>query len=70
MRTKTTPCRLPVAVVVPSKAELRAKCRAKWGRDWHKVHPVIKKCRLAWATGQINYLQHVTVHDEGGTYVV
>jgi hypothetical protein len=34
------------------KAEHRAKCRAKWGSSWYKVHPVIKKARLQWASGE------------------
>ena len=34
------------------KAEQRAKCRAKWGAKWHQVHPVIKKARLLWASGE------------------
>ena len=26
-----------------SKADIRTACRKRWGKDWYKVHPVIKK---------------------------
>ena len=32
-------------------AALRAKCRAKWGADWHRCHPIIRRARLTWANG-------------------
>ena len=29
--------------------DLRIKCRERWGPQWWKVHPVMKKARLQWA---------------------
>ena len=36
-----------------SKADVRTACRKRWGKDWYKVHPVIKKARIpgTWAAG-------------------
>ena len=34
-----------------SKADVRMACRKRWGKDWYKVHPVIKKARMSWAAG-------------------
>lgn len=42
---------MKVVVATLSKATLRSKCRIRWGADWHKVHPLIKKARLMWAAG-------------------
>jgi hypothetical protein len=50
--------------------ELRAKCRARWGNQWHSVHPVIKKCRLAWASGTVDPGQMVLVREGGSSYAV
>lgn len=52
------------------KAELRARCRKKWGKEWYKVHPVIKKARLVWATGEVDLGNAVRVFESGGSYVV
>jgi len=48
-----------------AKKELKMKCRAKWGASWWKVHPVIKKARLAWAEGKE---QSVRVQESGEVY--
>ena len=29
-----------------SKADIRTACRKRWGKEWYKVHPVIKKAHL------------------------
>ena len=63
MASHTTPKSKP-------RGDLRKMCRAKWGKDWHNVHPVIKKCRLAWASGRVDLDNAVTVRESGGTYVV
>ena len=36
---------------VMSKADVRTARRKRWGKDWYKVHPVIKKARMSWAAG-------------------
>jgi hypothetical protein len=54
----------------PSAKAMRATCRAKWGKQWHNVHPVIKKCRLAWASGKVDLGQVVLVREGGSSYVV
>ena len=59
---------LPVQATI-SKAGVRAKCRAKWGGKWWDVHPVIKKARLAWASGVV-LDQSVVVHEGDCSYVV
>ena len=38
-------------LAVMSKADVRTACRKRWGKDWYKVHPVIKKARMSWAAG-------------------
>ena len=51
---------------VPKKA-LRTMCRVRWGKDWHKCHPAIKKARLLWAAGG-DKERIVVVVDESGVY--
>lgn len=34
------------------QATIRKKCRAKWGAQWWKAHPVIKTARMQWAAGE------------------
>jgi len=34
------------------KAEMRRKCRARWGKNWHECHPLIKRARMMWAEGK------------------
>lgn len=60
-----------------AKSELRIKARERWGKDWHKCHPLIKKARLAWCEVVVNgYHYHhpqgdrVHVHEGGCSYVV
>ena len=58
-----------------SEVEARAMCRAHWGKDWYKVHPLIKKARLAWCdmalSGNLNpKFDRVHVHEGGCSYVV
>ena len=56
------------------KLALRKFCRGKWGRDWYKVHPVIKKARMEHATrileGWSDVRSVVIVHEDGQAYVV
>ena len=56
--------------VSKSKTAIRAMCRAHWGKDWHKVHPVIKKARLVWAQGGVDPKLGKVVVREDGSYVV
>ena len=51
------------------KKEMRDACRKRWGKDWHKVHPAIKKARLTWAEGGDPTGRVVLVTDESGSYV-
>ena len=52
------------------KAEIRQACRKRWGKNWHKAHPVIKKARMVWAAGGDPNGEHIVVYDKGGdTYV-
>ena len=60
---------MPPAGLPSAKSTLRAKCRAKWGGDWHKVHPVIKKARIQWALG-LRLSDTVRVTEGGKTYWV
>lgn len=53
-----------------SKVEARAMCRAHWGKDWYKVHPLIKKARLAWAIGEFSEWGRVKVTEPGRSYMV
>mgnify|MGYP004068068769 CR=1 FL=1 len=58
-----------------AKSELRTKARERWGKDWHKCHPLIKKARLAWCdmalSGNLNpKFDRVHVHEGGCSYVV
>jgi hypothetical protein len=52
-----------------AKADIRLKCRTKWGKNWHNVHPVIKKARLQWAAGE-RLSDTVRVVEGGETYWV
>ena len=40
-------------LAVMSKADVRTACRKRWGKDWYKVHPVIKKARMTWAAQEV-----------------
>jgi len=51
------------------RSEIRARCRARWGKDWHRVHPAIKKARMTWASGGDVEGRKVIVIDGGDTYV-
>jgi hypothetical protein len=66
-----------------TKAQARALARKKWGKDWHTIHPVMRKARLAWAFGQLDgrywhpasrigniHSGHVTVKDNGDVYTI
>jgi len=57
-----------------SKAEVRGFCRSKFGKDWHKVHPLIKKARLQYAAIQLGYVSAdkttVRVTESGMRYSV
>jgi hypothetical protein len=50
------------------KAEMRRRCRVRWGKEWYMCHPLIKKARLMWAEGKGDGKVHV--HEVGGVYVV
>ena len=52
-----------------SKKDARSKCRLRWGSDWYKVHPVIKKARMSWAEGTV-YDTAVLVTENGASYTV
>ena len=52
-----------------SKADVRMVCRKRWGKDWYKVHPVIKKARMTWAAGGDAEGRLVIVHEGCDTYV-
>ncbi len=52
-----------------SKADVRTACRMRWGKDWYKVHPVIKKARMTWAAGGDREARLVLVHEGSETYV-
>ena len=66
------PFQTPVLVGRPlNKAEMRAACRKRWGKNWWKVHPVIKVARLAWASGCVHAAgDTVVVKEHGDVYVV
>ena len=57
-----------------SKMAVRKFCRGKWGRDWYKVHPFIKKARMEHAVkslegwGEVESV--VFVRENGEAYVV
>ena len=52
------------------KKKARAKCRARWGKDWYRGHPLIKQARLQWAIGKrLSDKVHVTEAD-GTEYTV
>lgn len=51
------------------RSEIRARCRARWGKDWYRVHPAIKKARMTWASGGDVEGRKVIVFDGGDTYV-
>ena len=53
-----------------TKADARAICRAHWGKTWYKVHPLIKKARIAWALSEFSEWGLVNVHEGGRSYVV
>ena len=53
-----------------SKKDVREACRKRWGKDWHKVHPAIKKARMTWAAGGDSEGRVVVVTDESGCYAV
>ena len=58
-----------------TKTQVRAKARERWGRDWHRVHGVMKRARLAWATleveGRAPDAERVSVTEaDGSQYVV
>ena len=50
--------------------EVRTACRTRWGKDWWKCHPVIKKARLAWGLNGHDPRWSVRVTDEDGVYTV
>ena len=50
-------------LAVMSKADVRTACRKRWGKDWYKVHPVIKKARMSWAAGGDPEGRLVIVHE-------
>ena len=52
-----------------SKTDIRMACRKRWGKDWHKVHPAIKKARMTWAAGGDHEGRKVIVHEGCDTYV-
>ena len=56
------------------KKEIRAECRRKWGSSWHKVHPLIKKARIALAEKELGVVHLLTdtvvVHEGGESYTV
>ena len=52
-----------------SKSDVRMACRKRWGKDWFKVHPVIKKARMSWAAGGDAEGRLVIVHEGCDTYV-
>ena len=54
--------------LMPSKAEIRMACRKRWGKDWFKVHPVIKKARMSLAAGGDPEGRLVIVHEGQETY--
>ena len=56
-------------LAVMSKADVRTACRKRWGKDWYKVHPVIKKARMSWAAGGDREGRLVLVHEGSDTYV-
>ena len=51
---------------IVSKAEMRSRCRKKWGAKWYKCHPVIKQARLAWASGVVDFGEMVLVKEKDG----
>ena len=51
-----------------SKSDVRMVCRKRWGKDWFKVHPVIKKARMSWAAGGDPEGRLVIVHEGQETY--
>ena len=55
-----------------SKKEMRSRCRLRWGSDWYKVHPVIKKASMSWAEGTVGivYDTAVLVTENGASYTV
>ncbi len=53
-----------------SKTITRAKCRKRWGKDWYRCHPVMKRARIAWAEGVVDEHGVVHVTDGGEQYVV
>jgi hypothetical protein len=53
---------------MPTKKALRQVCRARWGKNWHCVHPAIKKARMTWAMGGDPEGRRVVVTDESGSY--
>lgn len=52
------------------KKELRSKCRERWGNDWHKCNPVIKKARMQWASGQEHWQKVLVTEGDGVAYTV
>ena len=55
---------------MPSRSEIRTACRKRWGKDWHNVHPAIKKARMTWAAGGDAQGRKVIVHEGAESYVV
>ena len=51
-----------------SKSDVRMVCRKRWGKDWFKVHPVIKKARMSLAAGGDPEGRLVIVHEGQETY--
>ena len=51
-----------------SKADIRTACRKRWGKEWYKVHPVIKKARMTWAAGGDPEGRLVIVYEGLDTY--
>ena len=51
-----------------SKADVRTACRKRWGKEWYKVHPVIKKSRMTWAAGGDPEGRLVIVHEGHDKY--
>lgn len=52
------------------KPEQRTKCRVKWGKNWWRVHPVIKRARLQWASGERLADTVVVTECDGKQYTV
>ena len=52
------------------KCDVRKKCRERWGPQWWKVNPLLKKARMQWALDH-KYWDTVCVTEaDGSSYVV